>query len=236
MQWRGSNPKVDEAHAETLAERLRKITANTAALVPADRLEPPLREIERLRAEGAAARALNVGDRAPEFELPDHNGNLVRLADLLPRGPLVIDFFRGRWDPYCMTELAAWNQAWPQLSTAGASLVAISPQSPKHTSLVFRQLVPPFPILSDSGNCVARRFGIVHGLSEEMRTHMMRILINLKPYNGDDSWELPLPATYVVAPGGAIVFAFIDEDHRNRAEPAAVIALLRQLAAEPHRA
>ena len=233
MQWRGSNPKVAEAPAATLSERLQKITSDTAALVPAERLEPVLREIGRLRTECAAARVLKVGDAAPGFELPDHNGNLVRSAELLAHGPVVVSFFRGRWDPYCMTELAAWKDAWPQVQAAGASLLAISPQTAKHTGLVFQQLVTPFPILSDVGNAVARQFRVLHPISSEMRDHMLRVLINLRAYNGDDSWELPLPATFVIAPDATIVFAFADEDYRTRAEPAEVITLLRQLASTP---
>lgn len=236
MQWRGASPKLEETPAGSLAERLEKITRDTVALVPAERLQPPLREIERLQAEELAGRALHIGDRAPDFELPDHSGKSLRSGDLLVRGPLVVSFFRGRWDPYCMTELAAWKAAWPQLQEAGASLVAISPQTPKHANLVFQQHVTPFPILSDAGNAVARRFGIVYRVSDEMRAHFQSILINLKPYNGDDSWELPLPATFAIVPEGVIVYAHADEDPRRRAEPADVISVLRQLASPPHSA
>lgn len=236
MRYPGAHPRLEPLAGNSLAEKLEKITADTAALVPAERLAAPQRELERLRAEGVAARALKPGDRAPQFELPDHNGDLVRSADLLARGPLVISFFRGRWDPYCMTELAEWKSAWPQLQAAGASLVAIGPHTAKHTSLIFQQLVTAFPILSDAHNDTARKFGLVYRVSDEMRAHFLNILINLKPYNGDDSWELPLPATYLVAPDSTVVYAFADEDPRHRAEPAEVIAVLKQLASTPHSA
>src|SRR5687767_66233 len=142
MQWRGFNQGLKLASAGSLGQRLEKITTDTAELVPPERLQPPLREIERLRAEGIVGRALRVGDRAPEFELLDHNARTVRSRDLLGQGHLIISFFRGRWDPYCMTELAAWKEASPQVKAAGASLVAISPHTVKHTSLVFQQFVP----------------------------------------------------------------------------------------------
>lgn len=180
------------------------------------------------RAQANASEA----ERAPQsrdllFSLPDQNGKLVSSADLLARAPLIISFFRGRWCPFCIAELEAWRDALPQVKAAGATLVAISPQKVQHNAFTADQHKLAFPVLSDSGNQVAKQFGIAYRVPEEQEQLYRRSFVNLPHLNGDESWELPLAATYVIAPDGAIKSALIQADYRERAEPATVIASLR---------
>src|SRR3954465_12209317 len=160
MEWRGSNPKVEEAAHVTLAARLDPITKQVEELVPAAKLEPPRSAIRELIASGAAASALKQGDKAPNFELPDGHGRNFILADRLARGPVVLVFYRGRWCPYCIAQLEELEKARPEFEKLGAILVAISPQKPQHTGFMVEQHHLRFAVLSDSENNVAKQFGV----------------------------------------------------------------------------
>ncbi|MGZ4900277.1 MAG: peroxiredoxin-like family protein [Candidatus Angelobacter sp.] len=209
-----------------LNDQLDQLTAKLHAMVPAERLVRVDRAAEELVRSGLAERALKAGDRAPVFELPDGDGMLWRSEDLLRNGPLVIVFFRGRWCAYCNAQLAALQEIHQQIAAAGASLVAISPQTQKHSYMTRDMHQLRFPVLSDQGNQVARKFGLVYRLSPEMQAMYESIMTKLPGYNGDQSWELPLAATYVVQTDGKISWAIIDADWRRRPEPEELLQIL----------
>lgn len=209
-----------------LNDQLDSLTAKLRAMVPAERLLLVDRFAEDLVKSGLAERALKIGDHAPNFELPDGDGMLWRLEDLLRTGPLAIVFYRGRWCAYCNAQLSALQEMHPQIAEAGASLVAISPQTQKHSYMTRDMHKLRFPVLSDHGNQVARKFGLVYRLSPEMQAMYESIMTKLPGYNGDQSWELPLVATYVVQPDGKISWSRIDSDWRHRPEPEAILRVL----------
>ncbi len=214
----------------SLAHQLDQLTAQLRSLVPAERLATVDRAAEALVRSGLAERALKAGDQAPGFELPDGDGMLWRSQDLLRSASLAIVFYRGRWCAYCNAQLAALQELHKQIAVAGASLVAISPQTQKHSYMTRDMHKLRFPVLSDAGNQVARRFGLVYRLSPELQAMYEGIMTKLPGYNGDQSWELPLAATYVVQPDGKISYACVDADWRKRPEPEEI---LRALNAEP---
>jgi len=227
MKWRGSNPELESPAYVTLRARLEEITANTRQYVPAEKLAITERTIEELRRAGVAGGALSLGAKAPEFELADGDGKTFRSAEALSRGRLVVSFYRGRWCPYCVAELESLQAVLPQIQAAGASLVAISPQIAKHSGFTADQHQLRFPVLSDPGNRVAHQFGLVYRLPQELEQLYRGIFINLPNSNGDQSWELPLPATYILERDGTVLFAFADADHMRRAEPAELVERLR---------
>ena len=227
MRWRGSNPELEAPAFATLRARLEEVQANTRRYVPAEKLAITERTIEELRRSGIAERALPVGAQAPDFELADGNGKTFRSAEALSRGRLVVSFYRGRWCPYCVAELESLQAALPQVQAAGASLVAISPQIAKHSGFTADQHELRFPVLSDPGNRVARQFGLVYRLPQELEQLYRAIFINLPLANGDESWELPLPATYILERDGTVLYAFADADHMRRAEPAELVERVR---------
>ncbi len=202
-----------------LQDQLDEITANTRTLVQAERLAVGEHAVEELFASGIEESILPVGAQAPEFALKDAHGKLVRSTDLLALGPLVIKFFRGRWCPYCMTELEAWRDLHGRLRESGALLVAIGPQSARQSDFMIGQHEIPFPVLTDRECLVAEQFRLVYTLPEYLREYYASILVNLPFINGEPSWRLPLPATYVVARDGRIVFAEAHADFRVRPEP-----------------
>ena len=209
-----------------LQEQLDAITANTRDLVQPERLAIGERAVEELFNSGIEARILPVGAAAPEFALPDFSGKIVRSSDLLALGPLVVNFFRGRWCPYCVTELEAWRDLYPALRERGALVVGISPQAPRQSDFTASQHSIPFPLLTDSGCAVAERFGLVWTLPDYMRRYSLSILLNIPFINGDESWRLPLPATYVIGPDGTILYGEAHADFRVRPEPEEVLRAL----------
>src|SRR5215471_15019352 len=144
-----------------LQDQLDEITANTRHLVQPERLAIGERAVEELFATGIEERILPVGAQAPEFSLKDSNGKLVRSEDLLTLGPLVVKFFRGRWCPYCVTELETLRDLYGQIRERGALMVAIGPQIERQSDFMVGQHRLPFPVLSDAGNKVAEQFGLV---------------------------------------------------------------------------
>jgi peroxiredoxin len=203
----------------SLQSQLDELTAKLRAMVPADRLAVVDRTAEELVHSHLAEHTLKVGDLAPQFELPDGDGMLWRSENLLHNGPLAIVFYRGRWCAYCNAQLAALQDVHKQIADAGASLIAISPQTQKHSYMTRDMHKLRFPVLSDAGNQVARKFGLVYRLSPELQAIYESIMTKLPGYNGDQSWELPLAATYLVQTDGKISYARIDADWRHRPEP-----------------
>ena len=227
MKWRSLDEKIADVEArllrETLAERKEKI----AKYVPAATLEAHARVIVDLKARGLAANSLKVGAKAPEFCLLDHNGKEVSSAKLLSQGRLVVCFIRGRWDPFCCGQMEAMSRALPEIEQATATLVAISPQTVKQSFFMADQHRLRFPLLSDSGNAVARQFGLVYRTPEQQQTIYRRAFINLPFINGDESWELPIPATYILDRDATVLYRSANEDYTERPEPGEMLEHLR---------
>jgi peroxiredoxin len=230
---------INKSLSTPLQDQLDRITENTRALVQPERLEFSERIIAELFATGIEDRILKPGSAAPAFSLKDaHTGKLVHSADLLALGPLVIKFFRGRWDPYCVTELETWRDLYPELRSRSALFVAISPQAPRQSVFMLNQHALNFPLLSDSGAQVAEHFGLAYTVSPEQRRYFQSILVNI-PFNNaglsyhtatEASWRLPLPGTFIVNQQNTITFAEAHADFRVRPEPADVLAALNRIA------
>lgn len=208
----------------SLQDQLDEITANTRHLVQPERLAIGERAVEELFATGIEERILPVGAQAPEFALKDTNGKVLRSADLLAVGPLVLKFFRGRWCSYCVTELETWRDLYGRIREMGALLVAIGPQVERQSDFMANQHRLPFPVLWDQGNRVAERFGLVWNIPDYLQIYYRSILVNIPFVNGDDSWRLPLPATYVIQRDGRVAFAEAHADFRVRPEPEEAMA------------
>lgn len=172
---------------------------------------------------------LGVGDAAPKFALLNATGHTVELDTLLQQGPVIVAFYRGAWCPYCNTELHDLAEALPEIQKLGAQLVAISPQTPDHSLSTVEKNDLPFEVLSDSGNKLADQFGIVFILDHETREKYKGYGVDLAEYNGDDTWQLPHPATYIIDQQGTIRFAFVNTDYKIRAQPSEILAALQGL-------
>lgn len=249
MKWRS----LQESSPDTGSRRLYEVFAERRELiaryVPAEIQAIHAKAVEELKQAGIVERALKAGDPAPEFELPDQNGKLVRSAELVERGPLVVCFIRGRWCPFCVGQMEAMNAIVPELEELGASLVAISPQTVHQSFLMADQHKLEFPLLNDQGNKVARKFSLVYRVPDYQQEVYRRAFTNLPFINGDESWELPIPGTYIVGVKSAaestqpsscpdvdsqvaaqVLYAFANPDYTERPEP---IDLLTRISRPP---
>ena len=215
-----------------LQQQIDEFIAEGASWLPADLLQDLLRPIGQLINSGAAENAPKEGAQAPDFILPDARGNAVRLSHLLAQGPVVMTFYRGAWCPYCHLALRAYQQALPQLQGGGATLIAISPQTPHHSRALAEKLELTFALLSDRGNQVARQFGLVFTIDEAVRGAHKQICADLPAFNGDNSWELPMAGTFLVDQSGIVRLAFVHPDFTRRLDPSVIIARLEELKSE----
>jgi peroxiredoxin len=215
--------------ATSLQDQLDAFKVQLAGMVPPEVVATIGDDTAALLRSGIAAGILQVGERAPDFALPGATGATVRLGDLLARGPVVVAFYRGDWCPYCNLMLRAYQAIQPELAALGATLVAISPQTPDHSLTTAEKRGLRYLVLSDVGNAVARRYGLVFAVGEAARATYAAIGAGLPAFNGDDSWELPVPGTFVLDRAGTVHLAFADPDFTRRLEPAALLAAVRAL-------
>jgi Peroxiredoxin len=184
--------------------------------------------IQELKESGVAP-GLKTGDQAADFRLPDATGKEITLSDELKKGPVILSFYRGGWCPYCNLELRAYQRALPQIREAGAQLIAVSPQTPDASLSTKEKDELEFIVLSDQGGKTADRYHLVFKLPDYLIKLYKQSGIDLEARNGDDSWELPKPATFVVAESGKIVFAHVSSDYKERTDPAEVIKIVQSL-------
>jgi peroxiredoxin len=226
MKWRsleGSNPQTDlRPLRDIFAERTELI----AKYVPAETQAIHARAVAELRQQHLAANILSVGSKIPELQLQDHDGKNVSSPDLLAKGHLVLCFIRGRWCPFCVGQMEAMNLILPQVEQAGATFAAISPQTVKQTFFMRDQHKLRFPLLSDAENRVARQFGLTYRVPDEQKTVYQRAFVNLPFVNGNESWELPIPATYIIDRNGSVLYASANEDYTDRPEPEDIVRFL----------
>src|SRR5258708_3489511 len=157
--------------------------------------------------------------RAPESALPNARRREVSLSEVLRKGPAIVSFYRGGWCPYCNIQLRSYQQALPEITALGGRILAISPQLPDGSLSVAEKNGLEFDVLSDLRNAVARRFGLVYALPEELRAALRSNNKALPGINGDDSWELPVPATFVISTDRRVALAHIEVDYRRRLAP-----------------
>lgn len=213
----------------TLAEETEALAAKSRANADAERAAIYAKAAESIAESDILETALQVGDKAPMFELPDAFGKVVRLADVLENGPAIVTFYRGSWCPFCNLELRALQQLLDAAHAAGATLVAISPNRPDESLGLIDKHELTYPVLSDLGNEVAKQFNLVYEVEPGLVAHYREIGRDIGEMNQSEVWELPVPATYVIDKTGVIRYAFVDLNHRVRAEPADVIAVAASL-------
>jgi peroxiredoxin len=226
MKWRSLQESDSAVDLRPLREQFAERKELIAKYVPAEVQAVHERTVAGLKTEGLAAKALGVGAKAPLFDLPDNNGNRVSSGDLLPKQRLVLCFIRGRWCPFCVGQMEAMNAIAAQIEAAGAVMVAISPQTEKQAFFMHDQHKLRFPLLVDAHNAVAREFGLVYRVPLEQRAIYQRTFVNLPFVNGDPSWELPIPATFVIERDGTILFASANEAYTERPEPLEILDVL----------
>lgn len=222
-------PLLAEAGSDTLQERIEayKARQDPDRMSAADRAV--MKQAQQDLAERLPDPGLDVGERVPDFTLPNALGEEVRLYDLLDQGPVVLTFYRGAWCPYCNLELRALTEAHPDIEDHGARLIAVTPQQPDQSLKQVREDGYPFEILSDVNDSVMKDYNLYFEVSAELNAVYRKMGLNLEAFNGEGRRGLPVPGTFVIDRDGVIRAAFADVDYTRRMEPAAVVEALKRL-------
>lgn len=212
----------------TLQAAIDEYNAAKKEQMPAEVLVTMARTTAELKDTGIEIRALRAGDRMPDFCLPNQHGEMRRFADLLAESTVVLNVYRGGWCPYCNLEMKALAEALPDIKAAGAQLVGMTPEDPHHAQDTANQHDIGIEILSDAGNAVSEQLGLVFTLAEELRPIYLGAGLDIPAYNGDDTFRLPVPATYIVGSDGVIKADFVNADYTQRMEPSEIVAMLQR--------
>jgi len=212
----------------SLQDQIEEFKKEMSGQIPPDVQQIMQQAAEVLEQSGISDHSLKAGDTVPDFTLPDAHGDHVNFVDTLEHGPVVLSFYRGGWCPYCNLELQALQQALPEIKELGTQLVAVSPELPDQSLSTAEKHALAFTVLNDQGNQVARMFGLVFTLPEALRPIYATFGIDLPAWNGDDSFELPMPATYVIGRNGIILDGFVNTDYTRRMEPERILDILRK--------
>jgi peroxiredoxin len=227
MKWRSLEESAPSLDTRPLREIFAERKELIAKFVRPETQAIHVRAVAELKEKHFAADVLPAGAKAPQFELTDHDGKIASSAALLAQKRLVLCFIRGRWCPFCVGQMEAMNLILPEIERAGASLVAISPQTVKQSFFMHDQHKLHFPLFFDAGNQVDRQFGLSHRVPEFQAEVYRRAFVNLPFTNGDESWELPIPATYILDRDGTVLYASANEDYTERPEPDDIVAALQ---------
>ncbi len=212
-----------------LDQQIEQLKQDMADKIPQDAMAVMQDASEALQRSGLVGQALKAGDTVADFDLPEVGGGRVRLADVLLAGPVVISFYRGAWCPYCNLEMQALQRELPEIKACGASLLAIAPELPEYAGEIRDKGNLTFPLLHDRNHALARQFGLVFSLPESLQAIYTNFGIELAASQGNDGFELPMPATYIVDQSGTIVHAFVDADYTKRMEPSEITDILKHM-------
>ncbi len=218
----------DDGRATSLMDQIAAFSAAMARQAPPEVVTALAAELRKLADSGIAKRALNAGARGPDFTLPDARGGTVSLSSLLEKGPAVVTFYRGGWCPFCDLQLRAYQRVLGEIHRLGAELVAISPQTADYALTDVERKKLTFPVLTDAHNDVARQYGLVFVLSDVLKGLQKAFGNPIPKFNGDDSWELPMPGTFVLDRRGVVRLAHADPNYMKRLEPSAILDALRE--------
>ena len=218
--------------AQTLESQLQDRQKASGAKSDADTKTAYAAGIQAVRDSGVTEKAVQVGQKAPDFELNNAKGETVKLSTLLASGPVVLTWYRGGWCPYCNITLAALQKALPDIQATGAQLVARTPELPDKSLTTAEKNGLKFQVLTDLNNETAKRYNVAFELTPDVAVRYKKHF-DLLDYNGEKAGDttLPLAATYIIDRDGVVRYAFLDADYRKRAEPSKIVAFLQKMSA-----
>lgn len=218
--------------AQTLESQLQDRQKASGAKSDADTKTAYAAGIQAVRDSGVTEKAVQVGQKAPDFELNNAKGETVKLSTLLASGPVVLTWYRGGWCPYCNITLAALQKALPDIQATGAQLVALTPELPDKSLTTAEKNGLKFQVLTDLNNETAKRYNVAFELTPDVAVRYKKHF-DLLDYNGEKAGDttLPLAATFIIDRDGVVRYAFLDADYRKRAEPSKIVAFLQKMSA-----
>ena len=212
-----------------LKKALKEFNEESSVKRPKEIVDIMTKSAEQLVKDKIGENALKVGDKIPNFTLNNANGEAMNIYDCLAKGPIIINFYRGGWCPYCNLELKAYKDILPKIKELGGNLIAISPELPDNSLSLIEKHELGFEILSDLNNVVAKKFGLVFKLDENIIEVYKKFGIDVEKAQGNDKYELPIPATYVIDKSGRIAMAYVNIDYTERLEPSETLKALSDI-------
>ena len=206
-------------------EDLQILRQDLLAQLPPDVLNMLDNSLADMLSEKLESHALQCGDIAPDFSLISTDNEKINLYQLLETQPVIISFFRGSWCPFCVKELEHFQNNL-ELMQKNAHFIAISPQKSSISGQLKKEKSMSITILSDIKNNIANQFGLVFTLPEKMRELYKSLGANLFDFNDDDSYTLPIPATYVIGQDKKIQFAYVNVNYMERADISELLKVL----------
>ncbi|MDH3406964.1 MAG: AhpC/TSA family protein [Gammaproteobacteria bacterium] len=234
-------PVVHSAQAEPAVPNYSEKVKELEKILSAPKNAPKINEHDKAVMEKAAMDlvaempkpGIQVGAKAPDFSLKNPYGKTIKLSTLLKKGPVILTFYRGAWCPYCNLQLHQLKQALPQFKKHGASLVAITPQTPDKSVGQFKQDGFPFEVLSDMDYKVIKAYKLLWKVPPELdATYRRAYGLSLEAFNGPGRLDLPIPGTFVIDRAGIVRAAFANTDWKKRMEPVDILAALQKLPKE----
>jgi peroxiredoxin len=214
----------------TIAQRVAEMHATMAAEPPSEVMGAFAREQAELAASGLPAGVAPAGTVLPDADLLDVHGAATTLYAAADGGTSVLVFYRGVWCPYCNIALSAYQeQLLPMLAERGIRLVAVSPQKPDGSLTMQQKNDLAFTVVSDPGNAIAGRLGILTRPSQEARAAQLQLGLDLASVNADSTVTLPMPATIILDASHAVRWTDVHPDYSTRTEPRQVIDALDHL-------
>lgn len=207
----------------SLTAKLKEYAAMSATKIPQPAQEIMKQAITTLENESLLSKAAKKGDTFPDFTLPNASGTAITLQSLLAKGKVVITFYRGGWCPYCNIELKALQEVLPEIKAKGASLVAITPETPDNSLTTIEKNELDFEVLTSKDNALARELNLVYQLPQDLVNLYQNFGIDLLKSQGNSANELPIAATYIINKEGVIDYHFLAEDYKLRADPSDII-------------
>ncbi|WP_405224510.1 MULTISPECIES: peroxiredoxin-like family protein [unclassified Dokdonia] len=209
-----------------LTASLKELADNSIKRHPGAAQDIMRKAIEDLEATDILKHAVKTGDKFPDFTLPNAQGKTITLSEQLQKGKVVITFYRGGWCPYCNLELKAFQEVLPQIKEKGATLIAITPETPDNSLSTKEKNELDFEVLTSENNELARSLNLVFKLPEALAELYGKFGIDLLESQGNDANELPIAATYIIDQNGEVSYHFLSEDYKLRADPEVIIAAL----------
>ena len=213
-----------------LRDAIDAYDAKKREAVPREIVQTMAQATRDLVASGITDRAVHRGEQFPDFVLANQYGEQRRFSDYLGHSAVVLNIYRGGWCPYCNMEMKALHDRLAEIRAQGTELLGLAPETPDRAAETAARHALDIDILSDSHNRVAEQLGLVFELPEALRGIYTKMGLDIPAYNGDDSFRLPVPATYIVDRSGVIRYAFVNADYTQRLEPSEIVAKLAELA------
>ncbi len=213
----------------TLKNAINRYKDDFKQKVPEHIQQTMLDATDRLRTKNISQQALKIGDHIPTFTLLNATNQPIHLDEHLQKNNyIVLNFYRGSWCPYCNLELKQLQRIQGELRVLHAELLALSPEKPDNSLNLKEKENLKFEVLCDKNNAVARKFGLVYTIDEELLPVYEDFGIDILESNKNGTFDLPLPATYVVNKNFEIIYTFVDEDHTNRCEPESILHAIKE--------